>query len=89
MTYRLGARPRVRVMSPNLQILTGGKKAPHLFSQVEQTLCLHYHCVWKPTMLLSETIVPWAILWAEYFEWWLVNGSWAGDEIVHSGVKRP
>jgi hypothetical protein len=87
MTYRLGKPPSVRVIDPDLSEVTEGKKVPHLFSPGEQTLCLHYHGVWKPNMILAETIVPWAILWTEYFEWWLVTGDWAGDEVEHAGTK--
>ena len=87
MTYRDFERPQVRVIDPDLTGLSRGKKVPHLFSQRDQTLCLHYHGVWQPSMLLATTIVPWAVLWTEYFEWWLVTGMWAGDEILHGRVK--
>lgn len=87
MTYRLGERPHVRIVDPDLKGLASGKKVPHLFSQIEQTLCLHYHGVWKSNMLLAAEIVPWAILWTEYFEWWLVTGEWTGDEVDHVGRK--
>lgn len=86
--YRPLFRPEVSVVSPNLTELSGGKRVPHLFSQQEQTLCLHYHGVWKHTMLLAETIIPWAVLWTAYFEWWLVTDTWAGDEILHGKTRK-
>ena len=48
MTYRLGERPRVRVLDPDLKGVAFGKRVPHLFSQIEQTLCLHYHGIRRP-----------------------------------------
>lgn len=87
MTYRPGERPRVQVVEPDLKVSADGRKIPHLFSQEEQSLCLHFIGVWKPTMLLAKSIVPWAVLWTEYFEWWLFTDEWAGEEIDHSGTK--
>jgi hypothetical protein len=87
MTYRPGERPRVRVVEPELKAIAKGRKIPHLFIQEEQTLCLHFIGVWKPSMLLAKSIVPWAVLWTEYFEWWLFTDEWAGEEIHHSGTK--
>ena len=87
LTYDLGNRPRILVVKPNLREIANGRKIPHLFSQEEQSLCLHYREVWNPTQILAMTIVPWALLWTEYFEWWLVTGRWAGDEVVHFGLK--
>jgi hypothetical protein len=34
---------------------------------------------WEPTLLLSRTVVPWAVLWFYYFEIWLVTGEWPGN----------
>ncbi len=84
LKYSLSMRPTVRILQPNLSELSGGLKVPHLFSQTDQTLCLHYHEVFKAHMKVSDTIVPWAVMWAEYFEWWLATGEWFGDEIDHS-----
>lgn len=87
LVYDLGNRPKVWVIEPDLQELSAGRTIPHLFSQKEQSLCLHYREVWKPNQILAMTIIPWALLWTEYFEWWLVTDRWAGDEVTHSGVK--
>ncbi|MGB0718636.1 MAG: hypothetical protein ACPGO7_04825 [Alphaproteobacteria bacterium] len=81
-------RPVVRILEPNLRLISEGKRVPHLFNQEKQTLCLHYHGVWKPNTLLAETIIPWTVMWTEYFEWWLATDKWHGDEVVHQGAKR-
>ena len=89
LTYVIGARrPVVRILEPHLKVISEGKRIPHLFNQEKQTLCLHYHGVWKPNTLLAKTIIPWAVMWTEYFEWWLATGKWHGDEVVHAGPKR-
>jgi hypothetical protein len=87
LTYRPGDRPEIRIIEPDLKIIAEGRTVPHLFSQREQTLCLHFRGIWKSDMLLAMTIIPWAVLWTEYFEGWLFTNEWAGDEIEHSGVK--
>jgi len=87
MSYQVGVRPKIWVTEPNLVKLAGDRPIPHVFSQEDQILCLHDIGVWKPTQFLARTIVPWALLWTEYFEWWLVTGRWAGDEVAHSGLK--
>jgi hypothetical protein len=87
LDHKIGERPRVRVLAPNLIEIADGKSVPHLFSQAEQTLCLHWRGSWQQHQILAETIVPWSVLWTEYFEWWLVTGRWAGDEIAHEGPK--
>ena len=87
LAYKLGERPDFWVIEPNLQEIAGERKIPHLFSQTEQSLCLHYSGIWKPHQLLTKTIVPWAVLWTEYFEWWLATDRWAGEEVHHSGDK--
>lgn len=89
LAYALSARrPVVRILEPDLRVISEGKRVPHLFDQEKQTLCLHYHGVWKPNTLLAETIIPWAVMWTEYFEWWLATGKWHGDEVIHQGAKR-
>lgn len=87
MTYRAGTRPKIRVVEPNLREIALDRKIPHLFSQADQTLCLHFTGVWKPNLILAKTIIPWAVLWTEYFEWWVFTDEWAGEEIHHTGAK--
>jgi len=87
LEYKFKGVPSVKVATPNLLELSGGKKVPHLFSQKDQTLCLHFHRVWKPSMLIATTTIPWSVMWVEYFEWWLVSDYWAGDEIDHELIE--
>lgn len=77
----------MKVVEPNLREVADGKRVPHLFSQEEQTLCLHYHGSWRPHELIAKTIVPLVLLWTEYFEWWLVTGRWAEEEVAHTACK--
>lgn len=48
-------------------------------------LCLYYPNgkEWDNTMLISETIIPWALAWLYYYENWRVTGKWLGGGIEH------
>lgn len=37
-------------------------------------------------MFLADSVVPWAMEWALYYEIWLVTGTWQADEVPH-GAK--
>jgi len=75
-----GAAPAVYVLTPSLSELAGGRDVPHMYSQKEGKLCLYRPKFgeWEPAMFLSETIIPWTILWLFFFEEWLFSGEWKG-----------
>lgn len=81
-TYRVritwdgrSSRPAVHVLSPNLTALLD-EDIPHRFEG--GNLCLHYNGEWDPTMLISETIIPWTSEWLLHYELWLATGEWLG-----------
>jgi hypothetical protein len=86
--FRQNATPHVLVIRPDLVDLAGGRKLPHVYEQRPTRLCLYLPRVkeWHGSMSLSETIVPWAILWFFYFEEWLVSDDWKGGG-VHPQVS--
>lgn len=74
--------PEMTVRDPDLEMLAGGKKLPHVYPYKGKGVHL---CLWRPrykewnwSMKLSQTYVPWTIEWLFYFEDWLQTGEWAG-----------
>ncbi len=76
VTYNIPLRPRVHVLSPQLQLAPGCKRLPHVFEGNE--LCLYLAGDWRPEMRISDFIVPWITLWLRFYEVWVVTGSWEG-----------
>ena len=68
------------IESPDLKLLAGGRRLPHVYQQDPPRLCLYRPRTyeWQPWMRIDSTIVPWAILWLFYFEEWLVSDDWKG-----------
>lgn len=81
--FKQGKTPKVFVVAPDLQSLAGERKLPHVYAQNPPKLCLFYPRAreWSEEMFISETIVPWAILWLFYFEEWLYSNEWKGGGI--------
>lgn len=88
IVYKQDATPHVLVMTPDLIDLAGGRKLPHVYEQRPTRLCLYLPRAreWNRSMSISETIVPWTILWLFYFEEWLVSDDWQGGG-VHPQVR--
>jgi hypothetical protein len=83
IVYPQGRTPRVVVRDPDLVVLAGGRRLPHVYGQKPPHLCLYLPRTgeWDNSMRISETIVPWAILWLFYFEEWLESDDWKGGGI--------
>jgi hypothetical protein len=75
--YKLGQRPNVYVVDPRLT-RRNGEQAPHLYGKSELCLYRPGRGEWSPSMLLSDTIVPWASEWLLHYEIWLATGEWTG-----------
>lgn len=72
--------PDVLVRSPDLRELAGGRKLPHIYTDVDGMvrLCLWADGEWGRSKLIAKTIVIWAAEWFWFFEHWLVTGHWFG-----------
>lgn len=83
LTYRAGGVPEVVVHDPDLVELAGGRRLPHVYKQRPARLCLYLPQTteWTPILRLSETVIPWTILWLFYFEEWLQSNEWKGGGI--------
>lgn len=78
MRYRRNDCPQVRVLEPDLRVLAGGRRLPHVYNQREQRLCLYVPgCgFWRPDRALCRTILPWTCYWLRLFEMWLATDVW-------------
>jgi hypothetical protein len=74
------SRPQVFVDAPDLHMLAGGRRIPHLYHQTPPRLCLYLPNTYefRSWMRLDQTVVPWATLWLFYFEEWLASDDWKG-----------
>jgi hypothetical protein len=77
------SKPFIFVDGPDLHVLAGGRRIPHLYQQNPPRLCLYLPRTyeWQPWMRLDQTVVPWATLWLFYFEEWLGSDEWKGGGI--------
>lgn len=77
---------RVFIKEPKkLDLAYGENKLPHVYSTVNQELCLFYPKFneWSYSMLIVNTIIPWTMEWLFYYEIWLTTGRWLGKGIEH------
>ncbi|RWB71518.1 MAG: hypothetical protein EOQ50_21625 [Mesorhizobium sp.] len=84
--FKQGGVPGIFVEAPDLHVLAGERRIPHLYQQTPPRLCLYLPRIfeWQSWMRLDLTIVPWTALWLFYFEEWLVSDDWKGGG-MHPG----
>lgn len=75
--YTRGRYPAVRVLAPALEATETGF-LPHTYD--DDTLCLHDVGQWNTTMLIVDTIIPWAAEWLLHYEMWIATDEWFGDD---------
>lgn len=75
--YKLKHSPKVEVLHPQLE-KRDGERPPHMYSYADQRLCLYLPQVeeWDGSMLLVNSVVPWACEWLLHYELWLATGEW-------------
>ncbi|ACX76279.1 hypothetical protein Fisuc_2696 [Fibrobacter succinogenes subsp. succinogenes S85] len=69
------------VVNPKpLELAEGATRLEHVYDNQKQRLCLYHpkKRPWDRSMLLSETVIPWAIEWLYFYEIWLCTGQWLG-----------
>jgi hypothetical protein len=90
LIYKIGDHPEVFVREPNLKLLAGDRKLPHVYDEQTQLLCLYVPgCnFWSADKLIASTIMPWTCLWFRHFENWLVTDIWHGLG-HHPTPKKP
>lgn len=95
LDYSVGRRPRVYMLEPeidmssSLEIHTFGKTYHGAYKRRLPELCLTYskYKEWNETVLLTDSYIPWAIEWTEFYELWLLTGKWYGGGI-HLGEEE-
>lgn len=75
VSYKLNSSPKVRVIEPVLET-RDGKRCEHLYPG--DYLCLFFPGQWDGSMLIADTILPWASEWLMYYEIWIATGLWEG-----------
>lgn len=94
MAWSEGDPPEVFVDDPDLSILAGGARLPHVYEERPARLCLYLPGTgeFRQTDRLDLTVLPWTQLWLAYFEDWLARGcsDWQGGGEHPSGrVDEP
>ena len=95
LKYSYSKGVNVYVVEPKeLKLAEGKERLPHVYSQKEQRLCLYYPSDenrdrrWCPDMYFAKTVVPWAVEWLEFYEYWLGTGIWLGGGIHPDGERE-
>lgn len=89
--YQTGRGIDVYVKEPfPLQLAENKKSLPHVYSTIEQKLCLYYPKgnEWNNGQLYTETIIPWTSEWLFHYEIWLATGVWFGGGIHNETEKK-
>lgn len=94
LVYRYGGTPKVWVLSPKpLALAEGQTSLPHVYSTLEQQICLFYNAgeeekEWRPDKILANTVVPWISEWLYFYELWLITGTWLGGGVHNGKVEK-
>jgi len=75
ITYIQGEKPKIYVLSPNLEIHPKKEKLPHIWFDTG-SLCLDLNEYNIKSDLLAESIIVWVTWWLYYYEIWLQTGRW-------------
>lgn len=80
VVYKQGGVPQVYVLDPDIKLLAEDRSIPHVYCQKPTRLCLYHPSgnEWSASMKISESIIPWAVLWFFHFEYWLISNEWKG-----------
>lgn len=76
--YTYGGVPEVFVVEPALRSRDDGQQIPHIYPGPKPCLYLPNTGEWTPEKLIADTIIPWLMLWLEYYELWHATGVWQG-----------
>lgn len=93
ITYKFLCRPRVAILSPELELAAEMRKLPHVYRGGQGDLCIHLASDWNSGMLIADTIMPWLSQWLYFYEVWRQTGAWIGkgthpDWPQHSEAER-
>lgn len=75
LRYRLGRRPEVHVVDPQLEAQDG--LLPHHYAD-SGGICLSLGYEWDLSLHLALTTIPWTAEWLFHYEIWQFTGEWHG-----------
>jgi len=78
ISYALGTRPRIAILSPRLALAEGKIRLPHVYPGGQSDICVHRPEEWNPALPVADTIMPWISQWLRFYEVWQQTGSWEG-----------
>lgn len=86
LKYKTGESPQVflinqGIMKDKNDVLPHCYERKYYSSNKERVkLCLFYpgRGEWDNSMLIADTIIPWAVEWLYYYEKWRMTGEWYG-----------
>jgi hypothetical protein len=79
VSYTLGQRPKISILSPKLELAEGKKRLPHTYDDGQMDICVHHPSEWTPGCYVADTIMPWISQWLRFYEVWEQTGSWEGE----------
>ena len=79
VTYVIGRRPVIGVLSTQLRLAAGKERLPHTYPEGQQDICVHRPEEWTPGSYIADTIMPWISQWLRFYEVWEQTGSWEGE----------
>ena len=79
VSYIVGRRPRIAVLSPRLELAEGKIRLPHVYSDGQMDICVHQPEEWTSGNFIADTIMPWISQWLRFYEVWQQTGSWEGE----------
>jgi hypothetical protein len=89
ITYREGRFPRAEVLDPQPQRRIPERPVAHT-NGADHVPCLFTptNGDWRPSMWLSNTVVPWLGEWLVFYEGWLTTGTWHGGGVLPSSCDQ-
>jgi hypothetical protein len=79
VSYTLGKRPCIAILSPELKLAEGKTRLPHVYPGGQSDICVHRPEEWTPGSFIADTIMPWISQWLRFYEVWQQTGSWEGE----------
>jgi hypothetical protein len=79
ISYSLGHRPQIAILTPHLQLAEGKTRLPHTYADGQFDICVHRPEEWNAGLYICDTIMPWVSQWLRFYEVWQQTGSWEGE----------
>jgi len=76
IAYTPPSQPKIKVLSPELQLHPDHTRLPHFYYD-EGLLCL-YAKDWNPSLPIAYRIMQWISGWLYFYEVWQFTGLWVG-----------